>query len=71
MGEPLLPLLSLVVVGKALPYLHNGIMVIDCDDEFAVIGGIAKSCSPLTAPNFKSVRRHHHQRLSNSVMNRN
>ena len=36
LGEPTLQLLSLVIMGKALPYLHNGIMVVDCDDDFAV-----------------------------------
>ena len=38
LGEPTLQLLSLVILGRALPYLHNGIMVVDCDDgdDFAV-----------------------------------
>ena len=36
LGEPTLQLLSLVIMGRALPYLHNGIMVVDCDDDFAV-----------------------------------
>ena len=36
LGQPTLQLLSLVIMGKALPYLHNGIMVVDCDDDFAV-----------------------------------
>ena len=36
LGEPTLQLLSLVILGKAMPYLHNGIMVVDCDDDFAV-----------------------------------
>ena len=38
LGEPTLQLLSLVILGKAMPYLHNGIMVVDCEDgdDFAV-----------------------------------
>ena len=35
MGEATIPLLSLVVVGQALPYLHNGIMTME-DEDFSV-----------------------------------
>ena len=36
MGEPTLPLLALIIVGQALPYLHNGIMVVNSDDDLCV-----------------------------------
>ena len=55
LGEPTLQLLSLVILGKAMPYLHNGIMVVDCDDDFAVrqrnhlvtAAGMCASISPI------------------------
>lgn len=34
-GEATLPLLNMLIYGKASPYLHNGIMCLD-DDEFDV-----------------------------------
>ena len=34
-GESTIPLLSLIIVGKALPYLHNGIMASE-EDDFSV-----------------------------------
>ena len=50
LGEPTLQLLSLVIMGRALPYLHNGIMVVDCDDDFAVrqreITQLQQACVP-------------------------
>ena len=32
MGEATLPLLNLLITGKASPYLHNGIMTVEGED---------------------------------------
>ena len=37
-GECTSALLNLVITGKANPYLHNGIMITNVDDDFDVVG---------------------------------
>lgn len=38
MGECTTPLLNLLLVGKAIPYLHNGIIVDDDDEVCSAVG---------------------------------